>query len=276
MNLNQGGRGVTLLIMIVSAPPNIKARRAIRQTWLTTQQREIQGRFVIGVGGLSPSNKQELEKELRDNGDLILLDIEDTYERLTFKVLKMIEHAYNHSPGSRFLMKCDDDTFVNTPLLAQEIVESAYSQPRVYWGFFDGRAPVQKKGKWSEVSYQICDRYVPYALGGGYIISWKVVEFLARSADDLKLFKNEDVSLGAWLAGIQVERIHDERFDTEWKSRGCANNMLVRQNTSPEEMRMFWDRLLAGKELCRREFVTRHSYAYNWTVPPSQCCKRRA
>ena len=32
----------------------------------------------------------------------------------------MIEHAYNHSPGSRFLMKCDDDTFVNTPLLGKK------------------------------------------------------------------------------------------------------------------------------------------------------------
>ena len=28
----------------------------------------------------------------------------------------------------------------------------------LYWGFFDGRAPVQKTGKWAEMDYILCDR----------------------------------------------------------------------------------------------------------------------
>ncbi len=45
----------------------------------------------------------------------------------------------------------------------------------LYWGFFDGRAPVQKSGKWAESNYVLCDTYVPYALGGGYVLSHDLV-----------------------------------------------------------------------------------------------------
>ncbi len=26
------------------------------------------------------------------------------------------------------------------------------------------------QGKWAERNYKLCDRYIPYALGGGYIL----------------------------------------------------------------------------------------------------------
>ena len=32
--------------------------------------------------------------------------------------------------------------------------------PFLYWGFFDGRAPVQTRGKWADSSYKLCDRSV--------------------------------------------------------------------------------------------------------------------
>jgi len=267
--------GPDLLVLIVSAPHNAEKRAAIRETWLSSHHSEIRGYFVVGVNGLKQTDKRNLEEEDEEYEDLIFLDISDSYKGLTEKVLRMLEYAHNHFVA-KLLMKCDDDTFINTPLLAEEIRKSAYQQQRIYWGFFDGRAPVLKKGKWSEPSYQICDRYVPYALGGGYVISWKLVNFLARSLSDLKVYQNEDVSMGTWLAGIDVVRIHDERFDTEWKSRGCSNNVLVRQNTSPHQMKAFWARITAGKKLCSKEFITRPSYSYNWEVPPSQCCNRRA
>lgn len=267
--------GAELLVLIVSAPENAEKRAAIRETWLSSHQSQIRGYFVVGVKDLQHTQKQLLEEEAEEFEDLIFLNISDSYKGLTGKVLRMIEYANDHFVG-KLLMKCDDDTFINTPLLAEEIGKSLYEQERIYWGFFDGRAPVLKKGKWAEPSYRICDRYVPYALGGGYIISWKLVNYLARSLNDLKLYQNEDVSMGTWLAGVDVVRIHDERFDTEWQSRGCSNNLLVRQNTQPSQMRAFWARLNAGKKLCTKEFISRPSYSYNWDVPPSQCCNRRA
>ncbi|XP_023326596.1 beta-1,3-galactosyltransferase 6-like isoform X2 [Eurytemora carolleeae] len=262
---------VDLLILIVSAPFNTEKRAAVRETWLS--HRNMRGFFVVGIQGLSRTELKDLEAEKVEYEDLIFLDMKEEYSSLADKVLRMFEVAAE-SYEFDFVMKVDDDTFINPYLLDNELKKPMYKNPLLYWGFFDGRAPVLKQGKWAEVSYDLCDRYIPYALGGGYGLGWRLVKHIARSADMLKLYKNEDVSVGTWLAGVQVTRVHDERFDTEWQSRGCLNNFLVMQNRNPDEMRELWSRISGGKQLCKQEKVVRKSYAYNWELPPSQCCVR--
>jgi len=260
-----------LLIFVISAPDNSEKREVIRTTWLSHQHNAIRGYFVIGTLGLSPSQLSTLDAEQQEYDDLVLLNIVDAYTFLTNKVVSMIIHAENYFSASLF-MKCDDDTFVNSILLEKE-VKKMKRENRLYWGYFDGRAPVMKQGKWAEKRFVLCDRYLPYALGGGYIIGWDLVSFIAQTAPFLIQYKNEDVSMGTWMAAVNVNRIHDERFDTEWKSRGCLNNFLVTQNQSPEEMKAKWARISVGGKLCRREIVYRQSYNYNWELPPSQCCQ---
>ena len=43
----------------------------------------------------------------------------------------------------------------------------------------------------------------------------------------LEKWNSEDVSVGAWLAPVQVNRVHSIRFDTESESRGCHNSWIV-------------------------------------------------
>ena len=73
---------------------------------------------------------------------------------------------------------------------------------------------------------------------------------------------------------LEVHRVHDTRFDTEWRSRGCANTDLVSHKQSVEEMRSKQYSLVARGTLCERETVVRGAYEYNWKVPPSKCCPR--
>ena len=37
----------------------------------------------------------------------------------------------------------------------------------------------------------LCDKYIPYALGGGYVIGWDLVSFIAQTAPMLIQYKNE-------------------------------------------------------------------------------------
>ena len=64
----------------------------------------------------------------------------------------------------------DDDSYVQLPQVLEELKHSNFPE-KLYWGFFDGRAPVWDKGKWAESEYRLCDKYLPYALGGGYVLS---------------------------------------------------------------------------------------------------------
>lgn len=91
---------------------------------------------------------------------------------------------------------------------------------------------------------------------------------------NFRSFNSEDVSVGFWLAPINnILRVHDIRFDTEWMSRGCRNTHLVIHNISQQEMRKIYNNYIQHSTLCSGETNKRNYYIYNWSVPPSQCCK---
>eukprot|EP00088_Acartia_fossae_P008304 TRINITY_DN13959_c0_g1_i1.p1 TRINITY_DN13959_c0_g1~~TRINITY_DN13959_c0_g1_i1.p1 ORF type:complete len:414 (-),score=26.26 TRINITY_DN13959_c0_g1_i1:109-1311(-) len=260
-----------LLVFVVSAPGNLERRKAIRETWLSLHDSEIRGYFVIGIADLPSDTQKAIENDDKEFGDLVLLDMKDSYNKLTEKVLRMLEYA-DENFNARLFMKCDDDTFVHTRALLREMKEEKYRSPRIYWGYFAGRSSIVKTGKWAETEYNLCDRYIPYALGGGYILGWDVLKHIARMGGMLATFKNEDVSVGTWLAGAKINRIHDQRFDTDSRSRGCLDSYLVTQNKKPYVMRAMWARISTGQTLCKKQYIRWKSYDYDWNVPPHQCC----
>ena len=80
--------------------------------------------------------------------------------------------------------------------------------------------------------------------------------------------------VGAWLAPLQVSRVHDYRFNTEYRSRGCNNQHIVSHKQSIDDMYQKHKQLREAGKLCSQETHLRNSFVYNWSVPPSQCCKR--
>jgi len=263
---------VTLLVLVTSAPGNTAVRQTIRGTWLSKEDAHVRHFFVVGDRNLNSKQAYDLSLEKEEHRDLMVLPMFDSYATLTNKVLKSLEFSQKNFKFD-FLLKCDDDTFVDLARVLEELNQNP--DPLLYWGFFDGRAPVMTKGKWADPSYRLCDHYVPYALGGGYVLGKSVVEFVASNSRLLVEYNSEDVSLGTWLAGTKVNRKHDPRFDTEWKSRGCNNKFLVTHKQTPGDMEVKWRRLVKSGTICdTEETKVRLSYNYQWDKPPSQCCAR--
>ena len=77
-----------------------------------------------------------------------------------------------------------------------------------------------------------------------------------------------------WLAPININRIHDVRFDTEYKSKGCSNFHIVSHKQQPEDMYSKHNQLVHHNRLCKEEHETWLTYDYDWDVPPIRCCKR--
>ncbi|XP_075213649.1 beta-1,3-galactosyltransferase 6-like [Lycorma delicatula] len=163
------------------------------------------------------------------------------------------------------LKKCD---------VVRELKTNFLDKNLLYWGFFDGRAPVKRVGKWKEENWFLCDRYLPYALGGGYVLSHALVKYISRNAELLSVYNSEDVSVGVWLSPLNITRIHDPRFDTEFSSRGCSNAYLITHKQSEKLIRHLYSETVTHGRMCTKETQTRLSYIYNWNVPPSQCCVR--
>ena len=265
-----------LIVLVLSSVEGKDRRNSIRETWMKGANQltpSVKVVFSVGTLELSPSAVNALQQEKSEFEDMLLLPgLKESYYNLTRKLLYSFVWADSNIEFS-YLMKCDDDTFVRLGPLLKELSEQA-SGGSLYWGFLDGRATAKKNGKWAEKEWFLCDRYLPYALGGGYIISGDLVHRIAVNAEGLQLYNAEDVSVGVWLSSFRAERRHDVRFNTEFVSRGCRNQYLVSHKQTVEDMYSKFRTLQQTGKQCHKEFQTRWSYEYNWNVPPSQCCQR--
>ncbi len=75
------------------------------------------------------------------------------------------------------------------------------------------------------------DKYLPYALGGGYVLSKDLVHRIAMNADGLTRYNSEGVSVGAWISPFDLERKHYGRFRSQtvkkWQHDQCKDYLLV-------------------------------------------------
>lgn len=265
-------QSLTLAVFVMSAPNHLENRNVIRQTWAASVPANTKVFFVLGTGNFRVEDKESIAGEEDKYKDLVILDnFEESYSTLTQKLVRTFKWA-DDKLQTDYLMKVDEDTFVRVDQVLIEL--KSKPKQKMHWGFFDGRAHVKKTGKWAEKEFVLCDRYLPYALGGGYVLSSDLVSYVSKNSDMFQFLNSEDVSLGTWLAPLKINRIHDPHFNTEFKSRGCFNSYIVMHKQSMDDMRKLNQSLRANGKLCEKEFRSRLSYIYNWDVLPTNCCIR--
>lgn len=189
-----------LFIMILTSPKGTERRDAIRNTWLKNAKSDFIAKFIIGGKTLNKADQQLVESENQIYQDIIVIPhLKDGYYELSNKVLQGFRWIDENIDCS-FVMKADDDSFVMIDKIVSELKEFPETEAsHLYWGFFRGNANVKRKGKWAEHKWVLCDHYLPYANGGGYLLSAKLINFIARNWDLLLLYNSEDVSVGKYM-----------------------------------------------------------------------------
>ena len=212
---------IFIVVLSTGTKKGRDARDVIRNTWAQSclhKSPPILVKFAIGTLKASFSEIEDLTAEDQVYGDLLLLtNLHDTYSNLTRKVLYSFLWA-DENVSFSYLLKIDDDTFV----FVDDLYKEAYhfyqdGTNRLYWGHFTWKAKVNNhnRSKYAEHSWFLCDRYLPYAFGGGYIISADLIHIIAITADYLQLYSNEDVSVGVWLSAYKIQRKEDKHFRTK-------------------------------------------------------------
>lgn len=170
----------------MSAPDNVIKRHALRLTWLSLVNHEVaKYYFVIGSKQVAENNENVLLTEESHYSDLLILpDVEEGYDLLTTKLLASFSWMSKHL-DFEFLLKVDDDSYVDIRQLVRELSRKTDTK-NLYWGYFNGHAQVKQKGKWAEQNWNLCDHYLPYARGGGYILSRRLVHYLGENAKLLR------------------------------------------------------------------------------------------
>ena len=185
-------------VLILTTPESYEMRDAIRKTWLRLpfpKEFSFVHKFAIGVSDLNGETRGALITEYEEHNDLLFLtDLKESYHNLTLKVLKSFAWIAQNI-DSKFVLKVDDDSFVRLGDLVLDLMKKE-KYGRIYWGFFRGDANVKTNGPWKEPNWILCDKYLPYANGGGYVLSYDLVQYISKQQNMLQLYNSEDVSVG--------------------------------------------------------------------------------
>jgi len=105
-----------------------------------------------------------LEKENSDHGDLAQVDLIDTYLNLTLKSVSLINWTFKRCGQMRFVVKCDDDVYVNVENLAKAFLvnlkedSNNHNERRMFGHPALGASPIRYTG--NNTLHNICIQYI--------------------------------------------------------------------------------------------------------------------
>ena len=239
------------VVVVCSAVENVARRDAIRRSWGSPEQLRKLGLRVVYVLGRAEGRDGDVLVESRRYGDVVQADFVDSYSNLSVKSLAALHWAADYAACARFIVKTDDDTFINTHLLSRDLSGTAHR--RFVMGHVIARAqPVRTPGaKWfTPTSLYPSDTYPTYASGAAYVISGDGIRPLLRAAASVRLFWIEDVYVTGMLAraaGLQL--IVNGKFDGyRPMSDDCAvRNHVALHRVSADEMIKLWATVTADQ-----------------------------
>ena len=247
-------RAYKIFFIIMSYPDNLIMRSTLRNTWVSelANHTELEYAFVIGLNSLSEEEISDLRIEEEAYHDIIFLeDHTDVELEITVKVLKSYVWAYENVK-SEFLVKLRDDSYVAVDNLLGWFKDEDVPKIEMVMGSFLWKQPVEKKdGRWSEPEWFICpDTYLPFPRGEGYVTSWDIVEFLHNHAEDFRIYRHDDITLGLWLSGLKLARIESKKVMPDFEPSACSNDWLIIGNMKSIHMKNMHRLWRTNKVLC--------------------------
>lgn len=247
-----------LLIMVLSSfrKESLKERQSVRSTYgVLAKGGQWPGKpmpasvrlvFLLGKPP-SEEERKRIEDESRKYGDLLVGDFVDSYRNLTLKVLLGLRWALDHCSKVGYVMKVDDDIFVNLPLLTTFLLSRGENNA-VYGHTYDPSSLVMREGKWSvpSESYPM-EVYPIYMSGAAYVISVDAVRTLLETSSRFPVLPVEDVYITGILAvagGVRRMSTSGFTFQNEGKSDYCDFLLDVRfvgNGFSSAEKNVLWN-----------------------------------
>ncbi|CAK0786752.1 hypothetical protein CVIRNUC_009966 [Coccomyxa viridis] len=263
-------------------------RAAIRESWgklvRESYSSEVIMRFFVheDCGTRGPCDDAEA-----GFGDIIytrdrddeLGPLAEGQEGVTQRVYLMFEHAVSNN-DARFVMKADDDTFINVPALLHMLHKLSSDSNRFFYiGMRLTRdwlyGEEEKLAALAKEDIGENDGYLStYMQGGAYILSKEAVEGIValNHATGLRFLHYEDVAVGVWVSGMRLQFVTDQ--DIGYHFVGHANfwdqerlnTLKVKDNFCEDaDMPFAWIHPLKQSETLLE--VAHTSGACNWTRP---------
>ncbi|XP_076765487.1 beta-1,3-galactosyltransferase 1 isoform X2 [Xylocopa sonorina] len=242
-----------LLIIICSAVPNISARTAIRNTWANKTNLDniynstVKIAFLLGQNGNETLNGIIAEENQQYN-DIIQEQFHDTYNNLTLKSVMMLKWVTSNCGQAKYLMKTDDDMFVNIPTLMKTLQSRSQSTNTLLGSLICNAKPIlDPNNKWYTPKYMYSEKVYPnYLSGTGYVMSLDVAFKLYHAALTTPLLHLEDVYItGLCAKRAKIRPANHLGFSyVPRKLEACTlKNAITQHKVNISTMYVIWNKL---------------------------------
>ncbi|XP_052865009.1 uncharacterized protein LOC128271490 [Anopheles cruzii] len=243
---------------------------------------DVDPAFNIVPPDVADELQLRIVNESETHGDIIQESFIDSYNNLTLKTIMMLKWVTNNCDGKvKFLMKCDDDTFVNVPNLVQVLLGGTVPLYKAAISFYDTGSVAVKStknrlveghhlltgflfceakpigdtsSKWYSPTYMYNREVYPnYLSGTAYLMNFEAAKLLYRTSLSTPIFHLEDVYLTGIVADrAKVRRRHHPLFFYSYTKDLCAlRGMISQHQLQPSEIRTAFEFITNGTIVCR-------------------------
>jgi len=211
-----GQEEVNLLILVASKIQHQHQRQAIRDTWgrkddLNRLNYKVV--FLLGsVPGVDPQLADSITTESSLHRDIVQEGFIDSYTNLTLKTIGGIKWSQTYCSQAEYVMKTDDDIFLNLRKLNQFLAEQKDKSRRIYGCIKNGAQGAPQPISMSGVKFPM--RHPPFTAGAGYVITADILPLLNNVAQNISMIRVEDAFLTGYCADRlgNVDRVHSNLF----------------------------------------------------------------
>lgn len=227
---------------------------AIRQTWGHYHQRsDVAIGFI--VGRTLDAGETAIKKEAALYGDIIQANFVDSYNNLTLKSISMLEWVDNYCNKAKFVLKTDDDMFINIPKLLTFLSKHSKDKRKIFGRLAKKWKPIRNKASKYYVSVQQYKNslFPDFTTGPAYLMTSDIVHELYTTALEKTYLKLEDVyTTGIVAQEKKVQRVHVNEF---FNRRVTLNPCNVQKGISIHMVKTYeqydlWKKLLDGRSKC--------------------------
>ncbi|EDW35140.1 GL24759 [Drosophila persimilis] len=229
---------------------------SIRQTWMHYgSRRDVGMAFVLGRTTNVALN-ESLNKENYIYGDMIRGNFIDSYFNLTLKTISMLEWADTHCPSAKFILKTDDDMFINVPKLLGFIDARYKSERAIYGRLAKNWKPVRAGRSKYYVSHKLYTglQYPPFTTGPAYLLTGDIVHELYVESLNTFYMHLEDVFITGIVARtLKIKRVEANAFrNSRIALSPCKiRNVISVHMIKPSEQYHLWRDLLDSTIKCK-------------------------
>lgn len=252
----QNQENIHLVFLISTTPLSLKKRMIIRDTWASYSKKNTANiRYAFLLGEITEEPIQEMiNTEDKFYRDILQADFPENYYTLTIKTLMGYHWAVKHCPSNTFIVKTDDDVFINIPAVLDMIKKHKNLLQRSIGGFckkdIEPVRDVKSKYYVSHVEYPQ-KKFPGYCSGTGYVTSINVVKRVVEVSRNIPFFHLEDVYIAFCLDHLNFTLQHINGFNTVYNEEEHAdlcelksNSVLVVHNfkKQPSFLKEIWNK----------------------------------